>query len=338
MLLHLAFLQPEAQPTDRSVVFLINEGNKQRVWWTQFEGNTISSDGRLRTQIQSKPGILWMFGGYVDPKKITEDEDRLKAYYRSLGFFSAEISRELSYNEGETWLTLNFVIHEGPRYQVRNVSFIGNTKFSTQQLETGLTLKGNEFFDQAKMNKDLGLLKDTYGGQGYILADVQANPRFSEDTPGTLDLVYEIKEGERWRVGRINVHINGGDTNPHTKEATIVNRISLRPGDIVDTRQLRDSVRRLQFSQLFLVDRAGGQIPKIVFTPPDKDQDKDEDKIAEKPKGTYRGQSPDGGVNLPPGTPHMELRDGGLDAHGDRLINIIYEGDDWAIDSAGRAR
>ena len=51
---------------------------------------------------------------------------------------------------------------------------------------------------------------------------------------------------------------------------------------------------------------------------------------------SYRGQSPDTPEKLPPGMYRIE--DGGLDANGDRLINVIYEVDDRATDSAGRAR
>jgi outer membrane protein insertion porin family len=43
-------------------VYLINEGQSAKVWEVKFVGNTIASDARLRTQIQSKPGILWIFG------------------------------------------------------------------------------------------------------------------------------------------------------------------------------------------------------------------------------------------------------------------------------------
>ena len=56
--------------TDRGIVFEIDEGPRQRVRWTKFEGNTIASDARLRTQIDSKPGILWIFKGQVDEDVI----------------------------------------------------------------------------------------------------------------------------------------------------------------------------------------------------------------------------------------------------------------------------
>ncbi|OHB67870.1 MAG: hypothetical protein A2V70_03285 [Planctomycetes bacterium RBG_13_63_9] len=278
------------KPGDRSAVFVINEGLKQRVLWTSFVGNTIASDARLRTQIQSKPGILWYFKGEVDKKQIEEDINRLTAYYRGLGFFDARIGRELIFNASENWLHLTFVIDEGPRFKVRNVSLIGNTKFSTEELTAKLNLKGGQHFNQSQLTKDIAAIQDEYGSDGYIFADVKADPRYLEE-PGMLDLVYRIAEGDRWHVGRINVEIRG--ENPHTQWRTVLDRLSLKPGDIVNIRKLRESERRLQRSQLFDVDMQKGTEPKIVFGPPELEEERTE--VARPPKRDprVRGQSPE---------------------------------------------
>ncbi|HEX3869991.1 MAG TPA: POTRA domain-containing protein, partial [Pirellulales bacterium] len=43
---------------DRGAVFVINEGQKQRVWQVKFEGNTVASDSRLKTQVKTKIPLL----------------------------------------------------------------------------------------------------------------------------------------------------------------------------------------------------------------------------------------------------------------------------------------
>lgn len=276
------------KPSDRGTIFLINEGQKQRILWTDFVGNTIASDSRLRTQIQAKPGFLWIFRGEVDRRQIDEDVNRLTAYYRSLGFFRARVGRELHFNDAENWLKITYVIDEGPRYQLRNVSFIGNEKFSTDELAGKLKLKGGQFFNQSEMKSDVVMLQDTYGSVGHVFADIKADPRFLEE-PGTLDLVYNIREGEPFRVGRINVNIKG--EFPHTRISTVLNRMQdIKPGDLVDTRKLRDAERRLKACGLFENDPAAGLTPKIVFSPPSADS-----VIARQPKGpgNIRSQSPD---------------------------------------------
>ena len=272
---------------DKGAVFLIDEGEKQRISDVEFVGNQIASDGRLKTQIQSKPPFLGIFGGYVDRDKIDADIERLTAYYRSLGFFQARVGVEPEFNEELDRLKLKFVIHEGVRYKVRNVTVAGVTKFHTDDLLAELKLRQEDFFDQPKMQGDVEKLKEVYGAVGYIFADVQAEPRFLEE-PGTLDLVYTINEGHRYRVGRIDVQITG--ENPHTRIRTVLNRLDLRPGDVVDIRKLRDAERRLRASGLFRNEPHLGVAPKILVQPAEMETD---ETLLGQADGNVRGQSPD---------------------------------------------
>lgn len=276
--------------TDRGAVFVVNEGPKQRVWSVKFVGNTIVSGARLKTQIGSKPSrikyVTPLAGGYVDRRKIDEDVNRLTSYYRSLGYMVARVGRSMEYTDDDRWMHLTFVIDEGPRFTVRDISFIGNKLFGADQLEPLLKLKPGQHFNLNAMRKDVASLTDAYGTLGFILADINPSPRTLEKTP-EIDLVYDISEGNRYRVGRINVMIDG--ENPHTQRAVALNRIDLRPGDIVDIRKIRDSERRLRASGLFLNDTERGIKPKIVFSPPE-----DVETIAEGDrKKKFRGQSPD---------------------------------------------
>jgi len=273
---------------DRGAVFVINEGRKQRVLWTNFVGNKIASDGKLRTQIQSKPGVFWFIGGEVDREKIDGDVDRLTAYYRSLGYFKARVGRELSFNEKQNWLTITFVVDEGPRYSVRDVRFIGNKVYGSEDLLGDLKLRGNQPFHKGDMDVDVAAVREKYGSVGYVFANVEPDMQFMEDT-AEVDLVYRVDEGDRYRVGKIDVEIVG--EYPHTKVTAMLNRFSLKPGDIVDIRKIRESEIRMQRSGLFKVEPQNGIMPKIVFSPPEMDEE--ESQVAGRPHRTnFRGQSP----------------------------------------------
>ena len=100
--------------------------------------------------------------------------------------------------------------------------------------------------------------------------------------------MYHIKEGSRWRVGNIYVHING--ENPHTKIQTALNRLSIRSGQIADIREIRASERRLQASGLFLTDPVHGVVPKITYHIPEVT----DTELANEGGNGFRGQSPDG--------------------------------------------
>lgn len=273
--------------TDQGVVLVINEGTPQRIWKVKFIGADFVTGRRLKTQIESKPPMLYVFKGYVDREQIDADVDRLTAYYRSYGFFQAKVGRKIEYNEKGNWATLVFVVNEGPRYEVRNVRHMGNQVFADTSLDMGMNLPPGSMFEQAKMNKDVHWLKEVYGSQGYVFADVQAEPVFLEER-GKIDLIYHIEEGKQWRVGRIFVHIDGD--NPHTRIQTALNRLSFQPGQIVDIREIHASERRLQASSLFLSDPARGVTPKITYRIRELDE-----QLASEPGGSnVRGQSPDG--------------------------------------------
>lgn len=285
------------KPGDRGVRYLINEGTVQKFKDIAFVGNSFSvaPDGRLKQIIKSKEPLFGLFKGRVDPKMIEEDEVKLEEYYRSLGFFQAKVGHDYELNEKEDRMTLVFYIHEGVRYKVRNISFIGNKIYPEDALNQDLKLNGTDHYDQSRMNADIGTVKDLYGSYGYVFCDVVADLRFFEE-PGELDIVYQVSEGEQYRIGDINIVIKG--ENPHTRYSTVLNRLSMRPGDIADIRQFRSSERRLKVSGLYNVDPTKGDLPKIVFSPPDSEEAlaRNRKRSTAKRTGnpdTYRGQSPD---------------------------------------------
>ncbi len=281
------------KPGDRGAIYMINEGQSQKIKKTQFVGNTIATDQRLKTQIESKPPILGLFKGQFSQQKVDEDIDKLISYYRNLGFFRARVSREVIMDDKWKRPTLTFVIDEGPRYRVREVSFIGNRKFTNEQLRDGMKLKEGEYFLRRNLDQDITRLQDVYGTQGYVFANVQQELRFEEE-PGELSVVFSIEEGSRYAVGKIHVHIAG--ENPHTRFNAVLNRLMFRPGDVINTQLIRNAERRLKASSLFVNDPSKGQIPKITFSPPGEDE---ETGVADRPAGgggrggRIRGQSPD---------------------------------------------
>ncbi len=304
-------IEEGTKPTDRGAIYVIHEGPRQQVSSIQFVGNTIVTGRRLATQIQSGSMWFWYFWGYLDVAKVDEDVKTLERYYKNLGFLTARIGRELTFDESQTYCTLRFVIDEGPRCEINNVRFIGVNKFREEDIHGMLQLKAGQSFDGGLLARDKATIEQIYGSYGYVFADVKPEPQVTEDA-SRMDLVYVIDEGKRYRVGDIKVQIDG--EHPHTNIRTVLNRIELQPGDIVDVRKLRRSEIRLQRSQLFAVDPQRGIRPQLVVQPRD---DPDGEFLAGKAKdstakkgspnrsasGTnrtgsnsasgYRGQSPD---------------------------------------------
>ncbi len=255
---------------DRRVYFEISEGQLERISTIQFEGNVIFSDEVLKTKIKSRDsrhGLTRYMFNKANLNQIQEDADRLTTYYRSLGYFQARIDYRMNYNKTGDLVDLKFIVDEGPQFFVRNISIIGNKFFPTDRLLAAMTMKTGEAFNLGKMSRDQKMLRNEfYGRNGFVFVDIQPEPRFLEE-PGQLDLVYKITEGDVYRAGEIHVHIEGDANN--TQHNVVTNMIGLRPGAIIDLRELEASERRLRFSQIFETNPSQGQEPTIEVRNPD---------------------------------------------------------------------
>ncbi|MEN0110870.1 MAG: POTRA domain-containing protein [Planctomycetota bacterium] len=278
--------------SDPGVCYSINEGPQERIWSVGFEGNAFASDGQLKTKIKSKPNITRLFGGKLDREQLDADVNRLTSYYRAFGFFRARVGRTVELNDDGSWATIRFVINEGPRYAIRNVTINGAERFSDEALRTGLKLTDGQQFEKSKLSADVQWIREVYGANGYVFADIQPETLFLEE-PGKVDLVYNLDEGEQWRVGQVNVNI-GGDAS-HTKITTALNRLGLRPGDILDTTKLKDAERRLGAAGIFANEPARGVRPSIRYEPSEHTKERlaREAEAEERDReGFFRGQSP----------------------------------------------
>ncbi|MEO1498095.1 MAG: BamA/TamA family outer membrane protein [Planctomycetota bacterium] len=252
------------QPGDKGVTYVIHEGEKQRIWSVAFEGNQWATDGQLKSKVQSKPSPLRLWGGKLNPEQVQADVVAITGYYRKFGFFRADVGRIIDYNDDGSWARVKFIIDEGPRYEVRQVALMGVEKFDNNEVVAGMELGAGAQFEYSVQQADVARLKALYGSRGHVFAKIEAETVFLEE-PGKVDLIYTVDEGDRFRVGNIYVQINGEAS--HTRIQTALNRLSIFPGDIIDTREVGASERRLRSATIFNTNPTQGGVPKISYRP-----------------------------------------------------------------------
>lgn len=235
------------QPGDREVIFDIKEGPKVQVKQRTFEGNVFWSDGDLRKNLISKEAFL-IFGGLFNPDTIPSDIEAVKAFYRSVGFFDVEVTGEPLFSEDKSDVNLHFRVKEGVRYKVRDVQFEGNSIISTTKLRDDSKLLPGQYFESYPLSKDVNRMLGYYGDMGHYFASVNPVPHFTE-TPGVVDLVFEIDEDRPRFIREINVHYDGD--YPHTKQTVVLDRIQVQPGDLAIPKLVRRGRSRLNGSGLF---------------------------------------------------------------------------------------
>lgn len=250
-----------------AVMYRINEGPKERIGEIRIKGSTILSEQRLKKVIASRGPMLGLYayaGNTADLRKIDQDVNTLASYYHNLGFLTATVGRQIEYDENGQFMTVTFVIKEGERFKVNDIQVIGNEFITEESIRSRLELRPGDMFDGTLLRRDVSEIVYGYGELGFIYAEVEPQT-VMRDEANVVDLVYQIVEGDRWKVGEIRVNIDG---EPHLmRETTMLNLVDLREGDWIDRRKLEINKDRLERSQLLETNPQIAEPPDIKVVP-----------------------------------------------------------------------
>ncbi|MHC4571485.1 MAG: POTRA domain-containing protein, partial [Planctomycetota bacterium] len=123
-------------------------------------------------------------------------------------------------------VNLTFVINEGPAYTVERVIITGNEHFDESRLRTELSLKQGQIYSEQKADADVrGLLK-LYREDGFIDAGVKHSVKFISRS--SVNVGFEVTEGERFRIGRIN--ITGNEQTQDKVVRRVLDEYDFQPG------------------------------------------------------------------------------------------------------------
>jgi len=228
------------ESTNKATIFLnITEGKKLRVRRIVFEGNEHLSSRRLRKAIATKQSWSFITPGYYRPEVLKEDEERIKALYRSQGYSDAEASAQSSFDEQKRWMTIHVTVKEGPRYLVGGLTFRGVQQIPMDQVQKEMKMVSGQPFSQDRMVEDVGKIQSAYFAKGYMAASVEPATVLNPETK-KVDVTYTVTEGSIAYVGRIIVK-----GNVKTRDTVIRRELRLNPGERYDGEKLRRSKERL---------------------------------------------------------------------------------------------
>ncbi|HVR36443.1 MAG TPA: outer membrane protein assembly factor BamA [Methylomirabilota bacterium] len=250
-----------------TVTFVIRESPKVKIEVIEFEGNEVFSDKRLRKVIDTKRRwfLSWLTGsGLLKEDQLETDKALLQEFYSSEGYIDFEVRDVRIDYMSEKKVVIRFQVFEGGQYQVGSVKFEGNRLFSEQEIREGYASEGRrwriemvegEIFTPQNLRRDVTRIEDFYGSRGYITDPV--NPtrsgsfrvravRHPNVAQGTMDLVYEITEGERSYIERIEI-----EGNYKTKDRVIRRELAVSPGEPFDMVRVKLSRGRLEQMQYF---------------------------------------------------------------------------------------
>jgi outer membrane protein insertion porin family len=227
------------------LVFEINEGDVTGVQRISFVGNEAFGDGTLRGRIRTSESAWYRFlssDDRYDPDRLNLDRELLRKFYLSEGYADFRVVSavaELAPNREGFFIT--FTISEGERYKFGKVEV--STRFQgldVDVLQSYLTMSEGEWYDADEVEKTVTALSDIVGSLGYAFVEVRPNIRRNKDNL-TVDVTFDIQEGPRVYVERINI-----SGNTRTLDKVIRREFRLAEGDAFSTAKVRRSQQRLR--------------------------------------------------------------------------------------------
>ncbi len=227
------------------VVFEINEGETTLVSRIAFVGNHAFSENRLREVINSREQAFYRIlssSDQYDPEKINFDKELLRRFYLKNGFADFEVkdaTAELSPDRKAFFVT--FTVSEGERYKIGQVSIDSKLRnLNGDTLKPLLEMAPGDTYDGDAVERTTQAIQDAVQNRGYAFVEVK--PRIARDrAKKTLDLVFDITEGPRVYVERIDI-----SGNTRTKDKVIRREFRLAEGDAFNAATVRRSRQRLQ--------------------------------------------------------------------------------------------
>ena len=123
---------------------------------------------------------------------------------------------------------------------INHVVFVGNSKVKSEDLEKEVQSKAHGGYNQAIVDSDVQRIYDTYRRSGHSAAKVSA--RAVETPKGTVDVVFDINEGDKTGVKEIRFsgnHVYSTSKLVGMMETTEMNYLSfLKTSDVYDPDRL----------------------------------------------------------------------------------------------------
>ena len=227
-----AKIDPSVELLDNNrinLIFKIDEAKVSNVSKITIIGNREFSDREIRKIMTTKtPSLLkfWSKGGNYDPDRIEYDKQLISDFYNKNGFvnfaFTSSIAQLVDSNKFEIILT----VIEGDKHNFGSIKVITKLdKLNSEALENTLSNNEGETFNSDIVKDSVEYIKDSASAFGFTF--IKIDPQMTiNDLTKTVDITFDINEGPKVYVNRIN--ING---NTRTIDKVIRRAFSFSEGD-----------------------------------------------------------------------------------------------------------
>lgn len=238
---------------DRIIVDInIDKKEKVKIHRITIEGNQALTTKKIKgtmfvpgvfkkTNEKGRWGSLFRTKKYIEEKYKADKENLIKKY-NELGYRDAIIIADSVTPHSEKTVDIYVKVEEGQKYYVRNIEWVGNTIYSTDNLNYILRMHRGDVYNQTKLEErtsgDEDAVGNLYYNNGYVfyrLDIVEVN--IDGDS---VDLELRITEGPQATIRRVT--ISGND---RVYESVVRRELRTKPGDLFSKESLERSYREI---------------------------------------------------------------------------------------------
>ena len=231
------------------VQFLVNRGDKVKIKKITFNGNDHVKESKLvRSMKKTRDARLQNF---FSSKKFNEseyenDKRAMISAFNEAGYRDARIVKDTMYYIEPGRLQIDFEIDEGKQYYFRDITWTGNSVYTSDALNQILMINKGDVYDVVTMQKRIfggGKQNEydvtkAYRDNGYLFFNIQ--PVELNIDGDSVDVEMRIVEGKPATLN--NIVINGNDL---TNERVIRRQLFTRPGYLFSQSDFERSIREI---------------------------------------------------------------------------------------------
>ena len=232
------------------VTFLIDRKERVKIGAINFSGNEQFTDKRLRRTFKKthQKSLNFFKSTKLNESDYEADKELLIDFYNSKGYRNANIVRDSIYAINSKRIGIDIDVSEGNKYYIRDVSWVGNSVYTTENLQSMFGVKKGDTYDKKSMYKRLGIGKEAnpeemsvsslYQNEGYLMS--QIDPAETIIGADSIDIEVKIFEGKQFTINEVGI-----SGNQRVDDEVIRREIYTRPGELYNRSLLMQTIRTL---------------------------------------------------------------------------------------------
>lgn len=238
------------------VNFAVDRGEKIKIRDINFIGNDHVKEFKLAKQMKkTKSNKIYNFfsSKKFNEKEYLNDKKTVIDAFNEAGYRDARLVKDSIYylppkkpGKPVNRMAIDMTFEEGNKYYFGDITWTGNSVYSTESLNSIVGLKKGDVYDKVTMSKRLNGggkqneydVSKLYRDNGYLFFQLDAvETNIQNDT---VDVEFRISEGKQATLN--NIVINGNDL---TNEKVVRRQIFTRPGYLFSQTDFERSIREI---------------------------------------------------------------------------------------------